>query len=115
MMKRWAWILPVAILVIAVAGSPGWGYYQAGDNPERPDVEHGVKDPVGYATFAAECEDVFNTVKTTLDTYVGAVVTVVKAVMKAVVTVFVSVVKFAVRFALTLAMALAQWLLSVVF
>lgn len=116
-MRRWMWMIPLALIVTAVVTTtPVWSYDHPTEMKEFTDPDRiSIEDPVGLSRFAAECDEVFNTVKTTLSTYVSTVVTVVKAIVNLMVTVVVAVAKLGLRFAGVLVKAVAGWLLSLIF
>lgn len=115
-MKRWMWILPLAILLAAAVNTSVSGTTHTTETSQWGEFEQTtVEDPVGFLRFAAQCEDALNTVKTTVSTYVNTVVTVAKVIINAVRTVVVAIAKLAVRFAFTLAKAFAHWLIAAVF
>ena len=116
-MRRWLWMIPLALIVTTVVTTtPVWSYDHPTENRDFTDPDRiSIEDPVGLSRFADECEEVFNTVKTTLSTYVNTVVTVVKAIVNLMVTVVVAVAKLALRFAGVIVKAAVGWLLSLVF
>jgi hypothetical protein len=111
-MKRLVLLVPL-LVTLFVAANGAWCDQPGLENNAWESVDDRVApERSGFRAFGKECQEVFDCVKSALETYIHTVVTVGKVVIKVLQALVVSVAKLIVKAAVGLAVIVARWLLD---